>query len=228
MAKNINDTSDAFFWDAVSTMTPKESEESIKDLFSSAFRFAEPYISELFWVDQNFMYLNLVCGTPQHKIAEMFGVSQIGVSKRVRSSIKKIKWIILKPEKNIEIVSDYLSLFLSNESLEVAILYYQYGTYSVVSKLSLARDFNIRNSISRTINIMNSIAKSISPNDVIELIKKNSTSNLDFHKKLAGFNDIGYDYYKVKIDQYLKYFKNVQKHVKYSSYSWKKYDGTRS
>ncbi len=225
---DFDKNNETFFWDQVSTMTPKESEETIKDLFSSAFRFAESYISELFWVDQNFLYLNLVCNTPQHQIAQMFGVSQIGVSKRVRSSVKKIKWVILKPEKNVEKLMDNLSFFLSHNHLEAAVLYYQYGTYSIVSKLIAIEDFNVRNSVTKSIQLMSQISKMKSPDEMYPLIKKSSSTTLEFHQKINKFKEKDFDSYLVKINQYLQYFEGIQKHFSYANYAWKVYDRRRS
>jgi hypothetical protein len=123
------------FWDYVSSMTQKQHEDTIKDLFSASFHFIKPTLDRLCWIDSNYLYMNLVCGVSQVKIAEVFGVSQLGVSKRIRTAVRKIRNEFKKPEVDPNQVRRDLSMLVDRNYLETAVIYYQVKTFSVTSKI---------------------------------------------------------------------------------------------
>lgn len=225
---DTNQPNESFYWDQISTVSHREAEESIKDLFQSAFRFIEPFMTELFWIDQNFLYLNLVCGTPQQKIANMFGVSQLGVSKRVRSAIKKIRWKITKPEKDLNKLYDILWTILPADAVECMVMYYQYGTYSIVSEISLTKGFKTKIFYAQSMETLDLVANIQSKNDLIKIVSRIKSSKIDYVKRIEIIQSMDLFLFQEKIKQLKTYYENINKHVKYSEYSWKKKDGTRS
>lgn len=123
--------------------------ESIKTLLKDCFPFIKPHLDNLFWVEANSIYLNIVHYIPQTTIAEYLRVSQLGISKRIRSGIKKLKLRLMKPENNMRIVrQDFLELF-TLDIAQVIIAYYQMHNISMLSRIYHAKNNEIRSKINR-------------------------------------------------------------------------------
>jgi hypothetical protein len=83
----MQDRSDSY-WNYVSSLTPAESEETMKDLFAQNFDFIRPYLDEIYWVNAMVIYANLVCGVNQRALAKFFKMSQYGVSKKIKAGLE--------------------------------------------------------------------------------------------------------------------------------------------
>lgn len=215
-----------FFWDYISVMDKKDAEESIKDLFQDAFKFIELFVQELFWIDQNFLYLNLVCNVPQTKIASMFGVSQLAVSKRVRSAVKKLRMIISKPESDSLVLRNNLSLLLPCNMVEIMMVYYRFGTYSITSKIVDKSGNNIKSVVNQSQKWLEKVANVKNKFELENLLFKIHKSKIISKEIVDSIHDLESMKYKAK--QYFDFFSLLMNQNNYSTYSWKKFDDQRN
>jgi predicted transcriptional regulator len=215
-----------FFWDYISVMDRKEAEASIKDLFQDAFKFIELFVQELFWIDQNFLYLNLVCNVPQTKIASMFGVSQLAVSKRVRSAVKKLRMIISKPESDSQVLRNNLSLLLPSGMVEIMMVYYRFGTYSITSKIVDKSGNNIKSVVNQSQKWLEKISKVNSKFELENVLFRIHKSKMTVKNIMDTVSDV--EDFKYKAKQYHEFYSMQMNQNNYSTYSWKKFDDQRN
>lgn len=125
------------YWDWVSSqeiVTP-EDKEDIRTLIKDCFDFVKPYLDELMWVEANIIYLNYVHDVPQSTIARMIGITQLGVSKRLHSGIRKLKIVISRPTKDSREVLEFFRGIYSDRDANILLQYYFFKTYSLTSVL---------------------------------------------------------------------------------------------
>ena len=226
MSGNEN-KSDTAYWDYISTLSPKESKETIKELCQNNFYFLRPYMDELFWVDSNVVFLNLVCGVPQMVVARIMGSSQLGVSKRVRTSWKKIRNILLRPEKDVVRVRKDFQMILGKSLVETAVVYYQLKTFSVTAKfLGGVKEGAVRVRVHQVLEQLEEVSSCQTEKNLLDLlVEKIQPMRLDeFRHKLStdGFNSI-----LDMASRYLEYFRLILPVGYYSDFIYKKFDGLR-
>lgn len=210
------------YWDWVSTQDINtDGKFLMKDLIKDAYSVALPLIQSLMYIESDFIYLNLVCGIPQDTIAKMYGLSQLGVSKRVRSGIKKMKDLLYIPEKNSQvIVKDFYNL-LPQRCREVAFLYYKTRVYSVTAQIMVEKPAKIRKIIKDTIKILETFISSkgkISAR-LNENPYKEYADKKDYREKLK--DDEFRENEIIKAQRYLDYFKKIQAQYNYGNYHFK-------
>lgn len=124
------------YWDWVSSQDINtEGKYSKKDVIKEAYDMALPLIQELMYVESDFIYLNLVCDVPQTTIAKLYGLSQLGVSKRVNGGFRKIQTIVDRPVTDMMTVQEDFKNLLPKRCREIAFLYYKNRLYQLVSKM---------------------------------------------------------------------------------------------
>lgn len=219
---NNDEFNESSYWDYISTQEIRtEGDFHIKDLIKDAYNVALPLIHQLMYIESDFVYLNLVCGIPQTTIAEMYGLSQLGVSKRVRGGVKKMKHVLEIPEEDLNRVkADFYNL-LPIRCREVAYLYYKYRIYVIVSQITGEKPANIRNIVSDTIQILKAFLDSkgkvcarLTENPYDEFLDKKA-----YRKKLQ--DETMLDIELVKAEKYLKYFDDIQNQHNYGNYHFK-------
>lgn len=139
--------------DYLANMNRAEMGDSLKDLMRDHYDLFKPYLGELFHVEANCIYLNLICGVSQTKIGESMGISQYGVSKRVRGGLNKLTHLLKIPERDRTVVRYDFNELLSESKAEILFLYYFLRTFALTARV-LGVDPNIVNSV-----VLASIAK---------------------------------------------------------------------
>lgn len=130
------------YWDWVSSQDTLDvtDKEDITELLKECYEWIAPYLERMFWVDANVIYLNKIHRVPQRDIGGYLGISQLGVSKRIRSAMKKLKLRVKEPELDLTIVKDELAQILPPAHHSVAMLIYTYQCKSVVIRLLQIRN----------------------------------------------------------------------------------------
>jgi len=222
-----NDKHDAF-WNWVFSLTPTEGEESIKDIFQSAFPFAKHLLDDLYWVSANVIYANLVCGASQLSVGKILDMSQYGISKKVKSGIEKLRLVVIRPESDREILREDLYKMLPPNEVETLLIYYNTKTFSMTTKII----GNITEGAVR-VRIMNSITKltavSLAPSidELLSVIEKNGVHDFQKIKESIFIDEHNAEIIQNMASRYIKYLEIVLSMNNYSDFMWKKMDGNR-
>lgn len=219
------------YWDYISSLGPAEVADTIKELFKENFHFLRPVLEELFWVDSNCVYLNLVCGVPQIKIAKMLGMSQLAVSKRIRTTLKKIKNILMRPEEDLIQVRRDFNMLLAVTLVETAVVYYQLKTFSVTSRvLNEVKEGAIRVRVYQMLSQLESLVNSQSLGEFLELVESRKPLYLWVVKsKIKEFpsEEDAFLYFRNLAKRYYDYFNLIINVGYYSDFVYKKFDERR-
>lgn len=216
------------YWDYVSTLDNKDIEEPLRELVKDAFKFFNPYLNELFYIEANYIYLNYVWDLPQALIGDLFGVSQYGVSKRIKSGVSKINTIFKRPENDRNIVRRDFSNFIADDLVELIVLYYFMKTFSLVVSLIDISYGNMRNKVNTVIRQLESYTEA---KTVQEYIKVYQEVNKGFIDKLyldtlrADHNFFLNE--RVKAERYYNYLNELIQSHNYGDYLFKRDDGKR-
>lgn len=203
--------------------------ESIKDLLRSTFHFIRPSLEELFWVDFNVLYLNKVCGVPQVKVAEIMGMSQLGVSKRVRTSVVKVRNLIKRPESDILRVRSDFQMLLGSSLVETLLLYYQVKTFSVVSRiLGGVKEGAVRVRVTQALCQLRSLVAQDTRAKFLHVLRSiNPLSYMYVEAKWREDPQGMYDLLYALASRYLEYLELIFNTGYYSDYVFKVYDKER-
>ena len=145
------------YWDYVSTLDTVEPRDTIRELVKDAYPLFLTFLDELFFIEANLIFLNIVHEIPQQEIAQVImrgGISQMGVSKRVNAGMKKIKTLIKRPEIDRNIIRTDLKMLLPKQYIEVVQLYYFYKTYAFVSELTGLSTSGVRNRVNEAVKLL--------------------------------------------------------------------------
>jgi len=216
------------YWDYISTLDNADMEEPLKELIKEAFKFFNPYLNELFYIEANYIYLNYVWDLPQALIGDLFGVSQYGVSKRIKSGVGKINTIFKRPENDRNIVRQDFKSLLPDEVVELVVLYYFLKTFSLVVSLTDISYGNMRNKINSIIEHLKSYTEA---KTVQEYIKVYQEVNKGFIDKLyidtLRANDMFFRNEQVKTKRYYDYLSELITSHNYGDYLFKRDDDKR-
>jgi len=216
------------YWDYISTLDTRESEEDIRELIKENFQFLKPYLNELFYVEANYIYLNYVFDIPQAKIAELFGVSQYGVSKRIKSALEKINNLFKRPENNRNIVRQDFKNLLPNYLVEIAVIYYFMKTFSITSEITGFTYGNLRNKLYDVINLLDKYSKVKTHQEFVKLYKrtkKEKNQNIYYMNSLKDKSIFELEVTKAK--RYYDYLNKLIKSSNYGDYTFKRDDKKR-
>ena len=214
------------YWDYVSVQEQQEGEESIKDLLKEAYDFASPFLNNLISYECDMVFMNLVNDVPQTTIAEVFGMSQLGVSKRVRGGISKLKTVMSVPETDKALVRDTLKFLLPSEYATCLTLYYHYKTFSLVADLMQDSSSNVRNWVFNSLDLLQDISKVTSRKDFMQKIisyKGNDYEN--DYSEFERLQKLDWETYVYQAERYHKYLANITAQANYGDYLFKA-DGT--
>lgn len=227
--------------DYLANMSRAEMGDSLKDLMREHYELFKPYLEGLFHVEANCIYLNLVCGVSQTKIGDTMGISQYGVSKRVRGGLNKLSHLLKIPEKDRTVVrSDFNELLVSHKS-EVLFLYYFLRTFALTARV-LSIDPNIVNSM--VLSSMSKLKAYSNCNNLNEFI----LAYLDAHElKIKSFKELEVEYpahfqflsylrdnpedYEIRVVnsiRYHQYLEGLLENSSYGDYTFKLYDKERN
>ena len=180
------------------------------------------YVNQLFWVNAVILYMNTYLKIPQVVIANFFGMSQYGVSKRYRSSKKKLKNIMRKPFTSRDKLFSYMSVILPCDIAEVMSLYYNFNLVSVSNQIisSTVSSISFTTKINKGMSILKTYYDSIDDKDnFIKLIKR---YNPDFN---YSENDV--DKLTNFVKRVYEYISDIKSQHLYGSYMFKKLDKKR-
>jgi len=216
---------DNSYWDYVSVNKNEDyNKEGVKDLVKDAFLTLVPYLNQLYWVDATVFYMNAYLDIPQVKIAEILGLSQFGVSKRYRSSIKKLKSVFNKPFRDIKVLIDRLGMLLPEDSVEKIILYYSFTTFSLSAKMSGdVSSSSVVLKINRIIDTLVEYAEAGTKEQFLSLVKKYKPNITDEELK-----NLNWKVYYTTVVKLLKYIDVLKSTHSYGSYIFKINDKKRS
>lgn len=118
------------YWDWVSgqdIIDYSDVSESFSNLIKEQFEVIRPILLNMFWVETNAIYLNQIHNIPQLIIGQYaLGVSQLGVSKRIRAGKRRLQLYAIKPKDSIHIVREKITPYLTEQELQVVLVYYQF------------------------------------------------------------------------------------------------------
>lgn len=198
--------------------------EDIKDLFSSSIDIVNPILDNIYWLDAICSFLNLSNKVSQTKIAKMIGMSQLGVSKRMRASIKKMKQYLMKPEVDSMIIKADLETIIPIDKMEVFLMYYNIGSFSMVSKIINHKNGSVRNNI---VIIMVMFDNILSSTNNQEFLSSLDYSFVAYHKEAMLTNRNHTIEVKNTVKRYYDYINIIMKSTNYSTYQCKLYDKER-
>ena len=203
--------------------------ETIKDLLRETFHFIRPSLEELYWVDFNVLYLNKVCGVPQIKVADIMGMSQLGVSKRVRTSVVKVRNLIKRPESDILRVRKDFQMLLAPSLVETLVLYYQVKTFSVVSRiLGGVKEGAVRVRVTQALSQLRDLVSQESRPKFLQTLRSIRPQRYDALEEQWKLDpQETYDLLSTLARRYLDYLELVFKTGYYSDYVFKIFDKER-
>lgn len=226
--------------DYLSTLPQEEAGDTLKDLMRDNYEFFKHYIDELFHVEANYIYLNLVCGVSQTRIAEIIGVSQYGVSKRIASGLNKLSYLLKIPEKSKQVVKEDLYELLPLFEADVTFNYYFMKTYALTGRVMVIDANLVNNIIFNSLQMLDKLAKSNTLTEFISNYLKNHRINIgsirdlelrypDIYKKIVHFRDQPEELETntLKASRYHTYIKGLIKVASYGDYTFKMYDKER-
>jgi hypothetical protein len=167
------------YWQYISTLTPAESEDSIRDLFRDNFDFISFYLDDIFYISANVIFMAWACGVSQKAIGRMFGISQCGASKQVKSARRKIRHSFLKPEANPEQVRDDLERLLPAPYVETVVIYYYVHMYSVVAKvIQDVTEGAVRSRVNRSLSVLGRVVMSKSEEEYYRVLRESGVKRI--------------------------------------------------
>lgn len=175
----MDNNSKGNYWDWVSAQNiiEYEGEFQLKDLLKSEFPFVREVLKGMFWVECNTIYLNQVFNISQTEIGHILGISQLGVSKRLRSGKKRLQLYFIKPKESLPEVHKELSQYLDKNELQIALLYYQFHNTTVVASI---------------VNTFNNYIKEIVELSIQKLEKHEDTKKYaDFLRNISKYETLG-------------------------------------
>lgn len=228
------------YWDWVSSqdlITP-EDKEDIRTLIKDCFDFVKPYLDELMWVEANIIYLNYVHDVPQSTIANLIGITQLGVSKRLHSGIRKLKIVISRPTKDSREVLSFLRGFFSERDCNILLQYYFFKTYSLTSVMCGMSITGVRDIVLNCVKNMESLLnlQSGDRNLFIRELKKcrgveftpNSHINKETLDLISRIEDGELQEIKVTLDKYYTYLSMLTNCNSFGDYLFKRDEKVRS
>lgn len=211
---------DNSYMDYLSTLDRQESGEGIKDLFKDHFDIIRPLLNDVYWVDAFTAYLNYTCGVSQTKIGKLVNMSQLGVSRRARSCIKKLSLHLEKPEKNSDKVKKDLAIIFDESFIEPLALYYFISSFSLINRIT--GNVFFRNKIISAKEYMDKLQSCKNKKDFIKALKYNKKEIIKRIEK-GGFERL-----YAMVVRYNTYFGTLLKTNTYSHYQSKLYDDKRT
>lgn len=239
MADYENELSGGNYWDWVSTqeILAPEDKEDIRTLIKDCFEFIKPYMDELFWVEANIIYLNYVHNISQHTIAKYLDVTQLAVSKRLHSGVKKLKLALKRPTKNSMEVLDFLGKVLPEKKAYIAMVYYFSKSYShtaILCEMSVTRVREIILHLievlrevkeaddSRLVKVVKTHSEVINIPDIV--MKNNDTKRYEFLKDL----EIHKRDFRESVGKYLEYYELLISSNNFGDYLFKRDEKVRA
>jgi hypothetical protein len=167
------------YWQYISSLTPAESEDSIKDLFRDNFDFISFYLDDIYFISANVIFLSWACGVSQKAIGKVFGISQCGASKQVKSARRKIRHSFLKPETNPVQVREDLECLLPQAYVETVVLYYYMHMYSVVAQvMGEVTEGAVRSRVNRSLGVLSSLMECKESEDYYRILCEAGVSRM--------------------------------------------------
>jgi hypothetical protein len=146
-------------------------------------------------------------------------MSQLGVSRRTRSCIRKLSLYLERPETDSDRISEDLRIFFPEKWIEPLILYYFTFSFSLINKLTGSVFF--RNRIITAKDYMDILSASTSEEDFKNKIEHN-------HEKIYKLLDDGeYKTLLATIRRYNKFYTELLATNTYSYYQSKLFDNKR-
>ena len=141
--------------DVASTVEASDPEdEKLKDIIKDNYEYLAPYIDSLYYVEANIIYLNYVHNVPQSLIAEVFNMTQYGVSKRIMSALKRLSIFMSIPNQDTADNYDFLKKFLPNSRATTITMFYSLKTVHTVSRVLRASNLTVTSVIKETMELM--------------------------------------------------------------------------
>ena len=198
--------------------------QNIEDLYKTDLPFLLPYLNRIFWVDATLSYLNYGCGAAQSAISKLFKqnelpISQLGVSKRVRASKKKLYTQMLKPTSDLYKVRDlYEALFRNKYFVDKLILYYEFG---MLNKISEFYGNNASPQITSALDHLNKLSKAETYSDFMKITRG------DKDRIESLINTLGFYNFMTVIRSHNSFLSHIRNSNSYSSHQFKSFDGRR-
>lgn len=218
----MEEISESAYWDYVSVQDQREGEESIKDLLKEAYDFASPFLNNLISYEGDMVYLNLVSDVSQTNISDIYGLSQLGVSKRVRSGINKLKTIMSIPETDKNIVREHFQFLLPSSISVFAILYYHYKTYSIVTDLMQESPSNVCNWVNYSIQILDEVRNIKTRQEFVNYMI--SLKQYEYEQDFSKYRDMikaDFEDYTFLAEKYYNYLTLITAQYNYGDYTFK-------
>lgn len=227
--------------DYLANLSQDQEGETLKDLMREHYDIFRPYLDSLFHVEANCIYLNLICGVPQTKIGEVLGISQYGVSKRVRGGLNKLIHLVKIPETNRVILRQDFETLLPRNKSEVLFLYYFLRTFALVSRI-MRVDPNIINTMvlksvedllrySQCDNLKSFMVAYLETHEIKSpSLKALSVNHPDHFQFLDSLRSDGSKYEQLVIAsaRYYKYISGLLTYSSYGDYTFKLFDQKRT
>lgn len=232
---------DQSYLDYLSHISNQDMGESLRTLVRDHFDSFKPYLDELYHVEANYIYLNVVCGVPQVLIADTVGVSQYGVSKRVTGGFKKLEYLLKIPEKNRVLVKKDFEDVLPPYMSETLFNYYFLRTFALTARV-LDLDPNVVNvTVSDAITYLDRYAEARDLQDIIRIYLEAHNCNFKSIDDLKAKYPECYDMMvwmrdnpeeaemiPVKASRYRDYLAGLIKNSSYGDYTFKRFDQDRT
>ncbi len=229
------------YLDYLTHISTEEIGDTLKTLVRDHYDSFKPYLDELYHVEANYIYLNVVCGVSQTNIAKTVGVSQYGVSKRVTGGFKKLEYLLKIPEKNRPLVKTDFEGMLPPHMSETLFNYYFLRTFALTARV-LDLDPNVVNvTVSEAIEYLDRYANCRDLSEIIRVyldankcvfksIKDLEKNYPDCYKRICYFreNPEQAEMTVIRAARYSDYLSGLIKNSSYGDYTFKLFDQKRS
>lgn len=125
------------YWDWVSSQDQVDYTErdDFATIVKDCLEQLNPYLDKLIWVEANIIYLNKVYDINQTIVGNYLGISQFGVSKRLRKAIERLRVKMTCPEQDHEKARQELLPAFGEDFIGVAMSLYIFNTMSMTLTL---------------------------------------------------------------------------------------------
>lgn len=204
--------------------TIQNEDDKLKDIIKENYEYLAPYINSLYYIEANILYLNYVHKVPQTVIADIFQMTQYGVSKRIVSALKRLSIFMSTPNQDVADSFEFLKNIISNNEAMAITLFYSHKTIHTVSRVLRASNLSITQTLKRNLNMLRTLRDTA---DVVEFKKLILERKLliEINEEFMDMISNSTGYFLVvrhTIDLHIKYLESLKEYNSRGSHSFRK------
>lgn len=208
-----NELSGGNYWDWVSAQDQMDytDVEDLKTLIQDCYEFLKPFLDRMVWVECNTIYLNQIHRISQTDVGNYLGISQYGVSKRLRTAIRRLKMKLKCPETDNIIARRELGYLFGDQYITQVMSYYIFNSNQVNRELEYSTPISLSNIVNILQMIISDPEKGLLVSHYIShLPRQELESHPEYHKVQESVSHTSSDTNIVLLaEKYLPYFQII-------------------